>query len=46
MSKLLVVAFAALSILGTAIPAKAGCYPICQQVPNGAGGMQTVCYCR
>ena len=46
MSKLLVVAFAALSILATVIPADAGCYPVCRQVPNGAGGMVTVCTCN
>ena len=46
MTKLLVVAFAALSILATAIPAKAGCMPVCQQVPDGAGHMVTVCHCR
>lgn len=45
MSKLLVVAFAALSILATAIPADAGCNPYCRQVPNGAGGTVTVCTC-
>jgi hypothetical protein len=39
-------AIAALSLLATSIPAQAGCNPYCRPVPNGSGGMVTVCTCN
>ena len=44
MTKLLVVAFAALSILATAIPAKAGCTTNCNRTYNGGSTCNTYCY--
>jgi hypothetical protein len=45
MTKFVVVAFAALSILATAIPAKAGnCTTNCQRTYNGGSTCNTYCY--
>jgi hypothetical protein len=44
--KKLLLAVAALSLLVSSIPASAGCNPYCRPVPNGAGGMVTVCTCN
>lgn len=44
--KFVVATLVGLSILASVVvPAMAGCYPVCRQVPDGKGGYATVCYC-